>query len=107
MSWTQAFENLKQARDRVASRYDKNRKEHEYVVGDRVMYRKNLVSYKAMNISAKLMHRWSEPLVIAKLVRANGMLFANPDTGVIVRRAHVSQLKPLCVEALCPMCCHT
>jgi hypothetical protein len=93
MFWTQAFENLKQARDRVAGRYDQNRRNHQYAVGDSVMYRRNLVSSKALNVSGKLMHRWSEPLVIAKLVRNNGVLLANPDTGVIVRRAQVGQLK--------------
>jgi hypothetical protein len=36
---------------------------------------------------------WSEPTVIVKEVRPNVVLLAHPDTGVIVRRAHVSQLK--------------
>jgi hypothetical protein len=58
------------------------------------MFRKNLVSSKAQNVTSKLLMRWSEPVVIAKIVNTNNMLLANPDTGVIVRRAHVSQLKP-------------
>jgi len=32
-------------------------------------------------------------MVTAKIVRPNVVLLANPETGVIVRRAHVSQLK--------------
>jgi len=56
-----------------------------------VVYRMNLASSKAQKISAKLLLRWSKPIVIAKIVRPN--VLANPETGVIVRRAHVSQLK--------------
>jgi hypothetical protein len=91
--WTQAFENLKQARDRVAERYNQLRKEHKFKLGDYVMFRKHLISSKALNVSSKLMLRWSDPVVIAKIVRPNVVLLANPDTGVILRRAHVSQLK--------------
>jgi hypothetical protein len=36
---------------------------------------------------------WSKPVVIAKIVRPNVVLLANLDTGVIIRRAHVSQVK--------------
>ena len=58
-----------------------------------VVYRKNLVSSEAQGISAKLLLRWSKPMVVAKFLRPNVVLLANPETGVIVRRAHVSQLK--------------
>jgi len=57
------------------------------------MYKKHLVSSKAQNISGKLLLRWSEPLVIAKIVNSNNVFLANPSTGVIVRKAHVTQLK--------------
>ena len=57
------------------------------------MYRKNLVSSKAQNVTAKLLLRWSEPLVISKITNDNNVLLANPGTGGIVRKAHVSQLK--------------
>ena len=91
--WTQVYENLKQARSKVARRYDSNCKPHQYRVGDTVVYRLHMVSSKAQNISAKLAMRRSKPVVIAKVVGPNSVLLANPDTGV-VRRAHVSQLKP-------------
>jgi hypothetical protein len=91
--WRQAFKNLKHARDRVAERYNQRRKEHTFKVGDYIMFRRHLVSSKAQNVSAKLMLRWSDPVVIAEILRTNVVLFANPDTGVILRRAHVSQLK--------------
>jgi len=92
--WTQAYENLKQARSKVAWRYDVNRKPHQYREGDTMIFRLNAASSKAQNISAKLLMRWSKPLVIAKIVGPNTVLLAKHDTGVIVRRAHVSQLKP-------------
>jgi hypothetical protein len=92
--WTRAYANLVKARDKVAKRYDARRQPHKYKVNDTVVYRKNLVSSKTQNVSAKLMLRWSEPVVVARILRPNVMLLANPDTGVIIRRAHVSQLKP-------------
>ena len=82
------------ARSKVARRYDADRKPHQYRVGDTVVYRLHVVSSKAQNISAKLAMRWSRPVVITKVVGPNSVLLANPDTGVVVRRAHVSQLKP-------------
>jgi hypothetical protein len=91
--WTQAYNNLKAARDRVARRYNENRKPHQYKVGDLVMYKRNLVSSEAQKVTGKLLMRWSQPVVIAKFTGVNNVLLANPDTGVVVRRAHVSQLK--------------
>jgi len=91
--WAQAYANLRAARARVARRYDANRTPHKYKLGDLVMYKRNLVSSKARNVSGKLLMRWSDPVVVAKYVGPNSVLLANPDTGVIIRRAHVSQLK--------------
>ena len=62
--------------------------------GDLMRYRLRLISSKGQNISAKLLLRWSIPVTIVKIVRPNVVLLANPDTGVIIRRAHISQLKP-------------
>ena len=92
--WADAYSNLRAARAQVASRYNANRTPHKYKVGDLVMYRKNLVNSKAQNVSSKFLMWWSNPLVLAKFVATNTVLLANPDIGVIIRRAHVSQLKP-------------
>jgi hypothetical protein len=81
-----------QARKNFARRYDVTPKPHQFQVGNTVVYRLNLASSKAQNISAKLPLSWSKPMVIAKIVKPD-VLLANPETGVIVRRAHVSQLK--------------
>ena len=91
--WAQAYDNLKAARDKVTRRYNANRKVHQYKEGTLVMFRKNLVSSKAQNITSKVSMRWSEPVLIVKIFNTNNMLLANPDTGVIIRRDHVSQLK--------------
>ena len=93
--WSQAY-NLRVARNKVANRYNSTRKMHRYKIGDWVLYRKNVASSKARNISAKLMLCWSEPVIIAKMTSTNNVELANPNTGVIVRKAHVSQLKPYC-----------
>lgn len=93
MFWTRAYANLIEARNKVARRYNTGHKPHSYRVGDTVLYRVNVVSSKAQNISAKLSLRWSKP-VAAKIVKPNVVLLANPDTGVIIRRAYVTQLKP-------------
>jgi hypothetical protein len=94
--WTRAYANLMQAKNRVAHRYNAGRRPHTYSVGDRVMYRLHVLSSKAQNVSAKLALRWSKPVIIAEVIRPNVVLLANPDTGVIIRRAHVTQLKPYC-----------
>ena len=92
--WSQAYQNLKQASRKVTLRYNRGRKTHWFAVGDTVSYPLNLVSSEARDVSAKMMLRWSKPVVVAKVVGPNTVLLANPDTGLIVRRAHVSQLKP-------------
>ena len=95
--WDQAYANLKAARDRVARRYNAERKAHQYKPGDIVMYRKQLVSSKSRKIAGKLLLRWSEPVIVSKIVNDNNVLLVRPDTGIIVRKAHVSQLKPYTV----------
>jgi hypothetical protein len=91
--WNRAYQNLKKARNRVATKYNASHRQHTYKEGDTVVYKLNIVSNKANRVSAKLMLRWSKPVVIARVVRPNVVLLANPETGVIVRKAHVSQLK--------------
>jgi len=92
--WTRAYHNLQVAGKRVARRYNQNDTPHQYCVGDTVRYQLKLCTSKAQNISAKLLLMWSEPMILAQRVRPNVVLLANPDACVIIRRAHVSQLKP-------------
>jgi hypothetical protein len=58
-----------------------------------VLLRLNPLSSRLRQRSAKLEKKWLEPLKIAQCVSPVTVLLANPDTGVIVRRAPVCQLK--------------
>ena len=74
------------------------------------MFKRNLVSSKALNVTSKLLTRWSDPVVIVKIVGINNVLLANRDTGIVIRRVHVSQFKPYvswCVLCVCILliCC--
>ena len=91
--WTRACGNILAARKRVAQRFDEGRKRHRNSVGDKFRYRLRFISSKVQNIPAKLLLKWSVPVTIAEVVRTNVVLLANPDAGVIIRRAHESQLK--------------
>jgi hypothetical protein len=90
--WARAYRNLKLSRNKVAQRYNERRTSNSFKVWDKVLFKKNVVSSKALKVSEKLQLRWSEPRVIARIVNEN-VLLAHPDTGVIIRKAHVSQLQ--------------
>jgi transposase InsO family protein len=91
--WEEALRNLKKARDRVAQRYNSTRSRADFKIGDLVLVRLHPLSSKLQQHSAKLENKWSVPLTIAKFLSGVTVQLANPDTGVIVRKAHVSQIK--------------
>jgi len=91
--WTQAIRNLNVSRDRVARRFNVGRQEGKFKVGDTVVYQRNVLSTKGKGVSQKLELKWSKPVVIVKVLGPNTVLLAVPETGVIIRKAHVSQLK--------------
>jgi hypothetical protein len=99
--WTSACWSLKHARDCVTARYNAKRKAHAYSVGDMVMYRLKTLGPKANQMSAIFLLKWSKPVIIAKVLRPNVVFLANPHMGVIVRKAHVSQLKPYKFSVKC------
>ena len=76
----------------VARKYNLGRKGDKFCEGNLVLCRLHLSSYKGQNISAKRLLRWSTPVKIVRKIRSNVVLLADPDTGSIVRRDHVSQL---------------
>jgi hypothetical protein len=94
--WTKAIRNLQKAKDRVAKRYNQTRKESRFKVDDIVCWRQ-VLSSKAKGVSQKLELRWSKPLVIVKFLGQNVVQLAVPDTGVVVRKAHLSQIKRYCM----------
>jgi len=91
--WTKAIGNLEMSRSKVAKRYNVDRKEGGFKVGDTVMCKRNVMSSKGKGVSQKLELKWSEPLRIKKFVGPNTVLLLVPETGRVVRKAHVSQLK--------------
>jgi hypothetical protein len=91
--WENALGNLRSARRKVADRYNAGRRRAEFQVGDRVMVRCYPQSSKLHQRSAKLDYKWSMPLVIAKFLSPVTVALANAETVVVVRKAHVSQLK--------------
>jgi hypothetical protein len=91
--WEEALGNLKSACRKVADRYSVGRRRAQFQVGDRVMVRCYPQSSKLHQRSAKLDYQWSMPLVIAKFLSPVTVALANAETGVVVRKAHVSQLK--------------
>jgi hypothetical protein len=91
--WEKTIRNLNLARSRVARRYNQGRKQSEYQVGDWVTYQRHTLSSKGKGVSQKLELRWSRPVVIARFLKPNVVQLAMPDTGVIVKKAHLSQIK--------------
>jgi hypothetical protein len=59
--WKLALDNLQKAREIVAKRYNQSRREVECRVEDLVLVRLHPQSSKALNRSAKLDNKWSEP----------------------------------------------
>jgi hypothetical protein len=64
--WERALENLNKARERVARRYNLERREVRFQVGDLVLVKLHPQSSQALQRAAKIAKKWSDPLVIAK-----------------------------------------
>ena len=91
--WQEALGNLKKAQARVAERYNVGRRQVNFRMGDLALLMLHPLSSKSQQHSAKLDLKWSVPMRLARFVSPVTVLLANPDTGVIVRKDHVSQLK--------------
>ena len=91
--WAEEIRNLRRARDQVDRRYKAGRKATPFKVGDVVFYQVKVLSSKGKGVSAKLGLKWSKPMVIAKYLKPNVVQLANAETGVVVRKARVCQLK--------------
>jgi hypothetical protein len=91
--WESVLTKLRRAGAKVIERYNEGRRQAEFRVGDLVLLRVHPISSRSQRCSAKLDLKWTVPLKIARFVSPVTVLLANSDTGVIIRRAHVSQLK--------------
>ena len=91
--WTEAIRNLNKVRNRVAKRFDRGRKEAQYKVGDTVVCQMKTLSSKCKGVSQKLELKCSKPMVIVKFLKPSVVRLAFAESGVLARKAHVSQLK--------------
>lgn len=58
-----------------------------------MVYLVKVLSSKGKCVSAKLELKWSKSMVIAKFLKPNVVQISNAETGVVVKKAHVCQLK--------------
>jgi hypothetical protein len=91
--WEMALNKLRKARAKVVSRYDAGRRRAEFRVGDLFRVRLHPLSSKSKQRSAKLYFRWTVPLKIVRFLSPVTVELANPDIAVVIRKAHVSQVK--------------
>jgi hypothetical protein len=69
------------------------RSEVAFTIGDLVLVKLHPLSSKPLQQSAKIASKWAGPFVVVKFLTKVKVQLANPDTGVIVKKAHVSQIK--------------
>ena len=90
--WKEAFNNLKRRKARLAQSYNKQRLKVPYKVGDSVMLLNHPVSAGWNKFAAKLAPRFIGPFLVDKFTSPVTLLLRDHDG--LLRRAHVSQLKP-------------
>ena len=91
--WTEVIRNLNMVRNRVAKRFDVGRRGAPYKVGDTVVCQMKTLSSKGKGVSQKLELKWSKPMVIVKFLKPSVVQLAVAESGVLARKAHVSQIK--------------
>lgn len=91
--WETALKNLKESRAQVAKRYNLNRPDCPFKEGQLVLCRLFPLSSAVKKQSAKLMLKWTKPLCIAKFTSGVTVDLSDPETGVHVRKAHITHLK--------------
>jgi hypothetical protein len=97
---TEAIRNLTMAKNRVANRFNRGRQEAHYKVGDLVPCQRKVLNSKGKGISQKLELRWSVPMKVDRFLKPTVVQLASPESGVIITKAHVSQLKPYHTEGV-------
>jgi hypothetical protein len=88
-----ALSNLGRARRNVEWRYNEGRSLNPFKLGHQVLVEINPFISAVNETSAKLMLRWSEPLVIAEFLSPVAVQLVNTVTGLPVIKVHISQLK--------------
>jgi hypothetical protein len=91
--WQTALSNLRKTRGILAERHNQGRRQVDVRAGDLIQVRLHSLCSRSLQSSAKLDYVWSVPLKIVRFISPVTVLLANPETGVIVRKAHVFQEK--------------
>lgn len=92
--WKIAIENMKRARQNRQDQYNIGRKPNPFKIGDWVVFRENRLSKAGDKVTAKLLPLWSKPCIIEAFTSPVSVRLVNPSTGKMIRRAHITQLKP-------------
>jgi hypothetical protein len=77
----------------MALRYNRDRVQQPFEVGDFVYYRNHPMSHAGRQITAKLLHRWKGPFKVQRFLMPVTARLVDLATGKLVSRAHVSLLK--------------
>jgi hypothetical protein len=81
--WEKALSTLRAARLKAARRFNVNRAPHVFKCGYMVVYKLSLMSYKVKRTSAKMLMKWSQPVVIAKIFGSEcGSVGEPPDQSI-------------------------
>lgn len=85
--------NLESARVKVSARYDANRVNNSFQVGDLVLCRNYELPSAADYVSSKLTLKYIGPFIISKFIGTNTVSLIHPTNNKLFRKAHLSQLK--------------
>lgn len=92
--WKRAHRNLIASQNRSRRLYNMKHRQHPFRVGQLVYVKTHPKSDKFNKKMAKLMPRFEGPYQIQRFLTPVSLLLACPSSGRVIRRAHVSQLKP-------------
>lgn len=91
--WAAALKNLKRSHQRSRIKYNRNRTDNPFHIGDLVLCKAHPVSRAVDKRMAKLSYRWSGPYRIQRFLTPVTASLVHPDAGNFVTRAHISHLK--------------
>lgn len=98
--WENSRQNLLRPWERVGRRYNNGKIPNPFQMGDLVYCRSHPQSSAIAKIAAKLLYRWSGSHQIDCFLYPVFVRLVHPDSGILFRKAHVSNLKPSRAERL-------
>lgn len=102
-NWDKAKKNLQAAYNRRKKRFDHGRADHSFRTGDLVYWKTHHLSSKINKKMAKLSPRFEGPYQIMRFTSPVSVLLSDPSDGkIVVKRAHITQLKKFLPKASDP-----